>query len=280
MNMDLIIYHRDCPDGFCAAFIAKKKYPKAMLLGWTYGEEGSFPDLHGKDVLVVDFSWPRETMIRMHETAESLLVLDHHKTAQKELEGLDFAVFDMNRSGAAITWDTLFPDKPRPWYVDYVQDRDLWTWKLPCSKDVSGYIMALPHTIGDWAKLDFLDPSDAWKAGAAIRLHIDHYIEKVVAQRQHGDLDGLSIAIVCAAYPNISDVGSELCKYAQIGAGWFERGDGMMQFSLRSTGELDVSAVAKKYGGGGHKNASGFQLPLAEGRKVLDKILGRSGGEK
>jgi nanoRNase/pAp phosphatase (c-di-AMP/oligoRNAs hydrolase) len=49
----------------------------------------------------------------------------------------------------------------------------------------------------------------------------------------------------------------------------------MIQFSLRSRGELDVSAIAKKLGGGGHKNAAGFQLPLIRGRNVLDGILGR-----
>jgi oligoribonuclease NrnB/cAMP/cGMP phosphodiesterase (DHH superfamily) len=272
--MDLIIYHRNCPDGFCAAFVAKKKYPKAGLVGCTYGEAG-IPDVTGKDVLVVDFSWPRLITRGVRERAESLLILDHHKTAEKELEGLDFAIFDMNRSGAAITWDHLFPGIPRPWYVNYVQDRDLWTWKLPNSKDVSGYVMALPHTIEAWSGLDSIQAEDAWKAGAAIRLHIDHYIEKVVAQRQMGILEMHTVAMVNAAYPNISDVGNELCKYAEIGAGWFERGDGQMQFSLWSIGEMDVAVIAKKYGGGGHCNASGFQVPYSEGRKILDKILNR-----
>ena len=273
--MDLIIYHRDCPDGFCAAFVAKKKYPNAQLVGCTYGEMG-VPDLIGKDVLVVDFSWPRDTMLRMKETAESLLVLDHHRTAEKELAGLNFATFDMKRSGATLTWDTLFPDQPRPWYVNYCEDRDLWNWKLPESKEVSGYIMALPHTIAAWSTLDNLSVQEAAASGRAIRLHIDHYIEKVVAQKQFGKLAGHTVAIVNAAYPNISDVGNVLCGDAEIGAGWFERGDGMMQFSLRSRGELDVSTIAKKFGGGGHKNASGFQLPLEEGRNVLDGILGRT----
>lgn len=273
--MNYIIYHRDCPDGFCAAFVAKKKYPKAQLIGCAHGEVG-IPDVRGANVLIVDFSWPRPTMLKMNEAAKSLLVLDHHKTAEKELEGLPFAIFDMKRSGATLTWDTLFPGQERPWYVDYCEDRDLWTWKLPCSKDVSGYVMALPHTVEAWSKLDSMEVDEAWKAGAAIRLHIEHYIEKVVAQKQLGKLDGHTVAIVCAAYPNISDVGNVLCDHAEIGAGWFERGDGQMQFSLRSVGDLDVSVIAKKYGGGGHKNASGFQLPLIEGRKILDVILGRA----
>lgn len=272
--MDLIIYHRDCPDGFCSAFIAKKKYPNAQLIGKTYGEDG-IPDVIGKEVLVVDFSWKRQIMLNMYERSESLLVLDHHKTAQAELDGLHFAIFDMERSGATLTWDTLFPKLPRPWYVPYIEDRDLWHWSLPSSKEVSGFIMALPHTIEAWQALDVMNASDAVQAGKAIRIHIDHYIEKVVAQRRIGTLSGHKAAIVCAAYPNISDVGNELCKHAEIGLGWFERGDGQMQFSLRSVGELDVAEIAKLYGGGGHKNASGFQVPLGEGRRILDSMFGR-----
>ncbi len=34
--------------------------------------------------------------------------------------------------------------------------------------------------------------------------------------------------------------------------------DGDFKFSLRSKGELDVSKIALKYGGGGHRNAAGF----------------------
>ena len=276
--MDLIIYHRDCPDGFCAAFVAKKKYPNAELFGCTYGEEPPFNKLVGKslDVLVVDFSWKREETCAIAELTHSIKILDHHKTAEKELAGLDFVTFDMKRSGATLTWDTLFPGQPRPWYVNYCEDRDLWNWKLPESKEVSGYVMALPHTIAAWSTLDSFSAQEAAASGRAIRLHIDHYIEKVVAQKQFGKLAGHTVAIVNAAYPNISDVGNVLCGDAEIGAGWFERGDGMIQFSLRSVGDLDVSAIAKKFGGGGHKNASGFQLPLAEGRNVLDGILGRT----
>lgn len=274
--MDLIIYHRDCPDGFCAAVIAKKRYPEAGLFGSTYGEPTPTIEAAGRDVLVVDFSWKRDETLKMKHVSRSLQILDHHKTAETELHGLGFAIFDMNRSGATLTWDILFLAESRPWYVPYVEDRDLWLWKLPKSKEVSGYIMALPHTVEAWAVLDTITAEDAARNGEAIRLHIDHYIEKVVAQRAMGMLDGHSVAIVNAAYPNISDVGNVLCNHAEIGVGWFERGDGMMQFSLRSIGSLDVAAIAKKHGGGGHLNASGFQVDLLRGREILDQILGRT----
>jgi len=274
-KMDLIVYHKDCPDGFCAAFLAKRCYADAELSGCTHGEPIPFNEVDCKDVLVVDFSWKRDDCLLLKNMAKSFRILDHHKTAEAELKGLPFATFDMNRSGAGLTWDVLFPNQPRPWYVDYVEDRDLWHWALPRSKEVSGFVMALPHTIEAWSVLDSMTWEQAAEKGDAIRLHIEHYIEKVAAQAQFGSLDGNTVAVVNAAYPNISDVGNRLCETAEIGLGWFERGDGQIQFSLRSVGDLDVSAIAKRFGGGGHKNASGFQVPCAQGRMIVDGILGR-----
>ena len=277
-NLDVIIYHRDCPDGFCAAFIAQMKYPTAALVGTTYGWPVPYDAVREKDVLVVDFSWKRDECVALQGISKFFHILDHHITAQAELGGLPFATFDMNRSAAALTFDELFfYEDPlvRPWYVDYVQDRDLWRWELPRSKEVSGFIMALPHTVEAWSCLDKMTWEQAADKGDAIRLHIEHYVEKVSAQAQWGFVNGKTVAVANAPYTNISDVCNRLCETAEIGLGWFERGDGMMQFSLRSVGDLDVSEIAKKLGGGGHKNASGFQVSLAEGRKILDGILNR-----
>lgn len=271
---DLVIYHGNCPDGFCAAFIASKKFPDSELVPATYGHPP--PNVHGRDVLMVDFSYPRAVMLDMRDAATNLQVLDHHKTAEVELQRLDFATFDMNRSGAALTWDTLFPNQTRPWYVDYVQDRDLWRWALPNSKDVSAYIMALPHDLDEWAILDSIPLDLVMLSGKSIRAHIRGYVANIVAQKRRGKLSGFTTDVVNAAYTNISDVCDELCNSgAEIGCGWFERGDGQMQFSLRSRGDVDVSAIAKEHGGGGHKNASGFQMPFTQGRYLLDLILDR-----
>src|SRR5208282_6619694 len=194
--MDLIIFHKNCPDGFCAAFIAKKKYPEARLLGCTYGESTPYEPVRAQDVLVVDFSWPREQVEELRAIAKSLFILDHHKTAEANLAGLPYAVFDMNRSGAALTWDRLFSG-PRPWYVDYVQDRDLWTWALKNSKEVNAYIMALPHTIEAWSELDEIDADVAAFLGKGCRKQVEHYIEKVAAQAQMGKVQG--VGSVCSA---------------------------------------------------------------------------------
>jgi bifunctional oligoribonuclease and PAP phosphatase NrnA len=53
-----------------------------------------------------------------------------------------------------------------------------------------------------------------------------------------------------------------------------EKGD-QYRVSLRSKGEVDVNAIAKEYGGGGHKNASGCTIsgPIEELQKtIVEKI--------
>jgi oligoribonuclease NrnB/cAMP/cGMP phosphodiesterase (DHH superfamily) len=273
-KVDLIVYHGNCPDGFCAAFLAKQVYPKAELFPAVHG--GPQPMCVGRNVLVLDFSWKRDDCLYLAQQAESFAILDHHATAEKELAGLWFAVFDLKCSGAGLTWDTLHPEAPdRPWYVNYVEDRDLWRFWLWKSQPINAYIMALPHTIDAWQALADLPCEDAATKGEAILLHLAHYIEKTIADRQIGRLDDYTVAVVNAPYPNIGEVCSALTDVAEIGMAWYERGDGLWQFSLRSRQDIDVSVIAKKHGGGGHPQAAGFQLPRSEGLALLDRVFDR-----
>jgi hypothetical protein len=319
--MDLIIYHKSCPDGFCAALIAKKRYPESELLGMNHGTSDALdillPRVAGKNVLMVDFTLrTRAENIALNEAAASFHIFDHHKTAKAELEGLDFVTFDVTRSGAGITWDELFgkfdqhffntgieirlgpnreyigmPETQRPWYVDYIEDRDLWNHKLPKTKEINAFIMTLPHTEIAWRVLDGLSSDAAAGLGCGALAHVDNYVREIVEHRRLGKMGiggtvpaldveypdcGYTVAVVNAPYLNCSEVGNVLCSlYADIGMSWFERGDGIVQFSLRSNGDVDVSKIAKRYNGGGHMHAAGFQMPLFESRKFIDSILGR-----
>lgn len=279
----VIVYHADCPDGFCGALILKQQLlPDAELWPATYGQPVPVPELSGRDIVVVDFSWSRDQMLALKAAARSLTVLDHHKTAEAELAGLDFCEFDMGRSGAQMAWDyaerlrhdpgqDLEDARWRPWFVDYVADRDLWRWELPDSKAVNAYLATLPHEIEAWRQLDAMTAEEAARLGAGARAQIESYVRAVCAQAGPGFWKGHRLSVVNAAYPNISDVAHELCQRgADVGIGWFVRGDGMIQFSLRSQGELDVSVLAKEMGGGGHRNAAGFQVEFGEGLALLE----------
>lgn len=298
--MDLIFYHNACPDGWCAAYIASKRYPEAELVPLDHGAEFDFFLVEGRDVLMLDFSLrTREQNDRINSLAKSFRILDHHKTAQAVLEGAPYAVFDMKRSGAGLAWDYLFgKDSPtpadrglptpdyfgykhytdRPFYVDFVEDRDLWNWALPDSRQVCAYLGTLEFTKEAWDSLDKLDDgaATAAKLGVGALAHINHYVREAIKQAQTGRLLGYKTAVLNVPYLNCSEVGNELAKTHDVSLTYFERGDGVIQFSLRSIGEIDVSQIAKTFNGGGHRNASGFQLSLTKGRVLVDHVLNRN----
>lgn len=296
--MDLIYYHKSCPDGWCSAYIAKKRYPEAQLRPLDHGlTDTQINDIvaesTGKDVLMLDYSLrTRENNDRLAAAAKSFLILDHHKSAQATLEGVSYAIFDMKRSGAGITWDYLFGKDSgafatvfdpvaeglsRPWFVDYIEDRDLWTWKLPHGREVCAFLDSVPWTIEGFDNLKNIDLSKVLEFGRGAVSHLDGYVERTVTHARDGNLLGHKVKIVNAPYSGASEIGNALAKQEGVdfSISWFERADDIIQFSLRGTGKVDLSVIAQRFGGGGHPNASGFQFPYVKGRTLIDLILNR-----
>lgn len=276
------------------------KYPEAELMGMNHGPDPVVIDAlidyaTGKDVIMVDYSLrTRDLNDRLNIAAKSFRILDHHKTAQAALEGASYAKFDMKRSGAGLAWDYLFgkdngiPDPagygdvhaPRPWWVNYTEDQDLWNWALPDSQEINAFLMVQPRTVEHWNVITKYRQNAAFDKGMGARQYIEYYTRSVVAEAQEGVLvfEGTNYrtTILNIPYAGVSEAGGALCKQGYpVSLLWFERGDGITQFSLRGDGTVDVSAIAKTYGGGGHNNAAGFQLTLKMGRALVDLILGR-----
>lgn len=263
-----VIYHANCIDGFTAAWVAHLRFgDDAEYIPAQYGEAP--PVVIGEDVLILDFSYPRETLLEMHNVAQSLRVLDHHKTAEASLAGLDFCTFDMNRSGAGLAWDELHGGDRSP-LVDYVEDRDLWRWKLPGSKEINAWIGSFDQSFMTWGVMSrsiVNGWNDCHGIGAALLRGVDRYCREMGRQARFIEFAGhAGIPVVNAPYINTSELVGSLAEHpsgtghALFAVGWFQRGDGKYQYSLRSRGDFDVSLVAKQYGGGGHKNAAGFTV--------------------
>lgn len=262
--MKTVIYHRNCNDGFCAAWVAWHKFgDEARYVAANYGDEP--PTIDGHDVLIVDFSYPRAKLYEMSQRARKLEVLDHHKTAQADLtvgpngEAFCFMLFDMNRSGAGLAWDFLFPDESRPWFVEAVQDRDLWLWQYPHSKELNAAITTWPREFAFWqGQLSSAAFENAISDGRAINRYIDQYTDEMCARARIVEFEGYEVPCVNVPYKGISEICGKLAETAPFSIGWAQGPDGKFTYSLRSRGDFDVSAIAKKYGGGGHKNSAGF----------------------
>lgn len=264
----LVIHHGyPCKDGFCAAWILHKKYPDAEFVSGIYQSEEDLPDVKGKDVIIADFSYDRETLLKMKEEANGLIVLDHHAGAERALTGLDFCVFDMSKSGARLTWEHCFPNQEAHWLVDYTEDRDLWHWQLPNTKIVNAALQCFHHDFELWDRLgemtleEFLKTETAIGAKAVVEYEIKK-IEDIVAMAFEIEFAGYKVlcANTCVLQ---SEVGNELAKGRPFSVTRFQLPDGKWKYSLRSIpaeGGIDVSKVCALFGGGGHPPASGCTI--------------------
>ena len=259
----LVFYHANCWDGFCAAWVARKALGEIEAIPIQYGYKAK-PAVDGRDVYVLDFSVSRVEILDAKRDARSLLVLDHHQTAEEALRGLDFCRFDMNKSGGRLAWEYFgfiggWDGMAAPWLVDYTEDRDLWRHAMPDSEAVNAALRSHPLEFDLWDKFAECKPSDFAMDGYAIRRREQQIIDTHVRSAAEVIFDDHRIRVVNATVL-FSEIAGELAKGRPFGACYFDRADGKRQWSLRSRDEgVDVAAIAKAHGGGGHRNAAGFE---------------------
>lgn len=267
----LVIYHANCWDGFCAAWVARMHLGEIEAIPAHYGSRP--PDVSGRHVYVLDFSYPRDVLIDMHARALGLLVLDHHATAKDALGGLDFCRFADDRSGGRLTWDHFqeweAPDPhsaARPWLVDYTEDRDLWRHALPQSREINAALRSYPLDFATWDSFDQEGPERFASEGAAILRAERQIVDAHVRNAHRIAILGHDVPCVNAT-TLFSEIAGTLAQGEPFAVCYFDRADGKRQWSLRSRdGGEDVSVIAKQFGGGGHRNAAGFEteIPAAQ----------------
>jgi oligoribonuclease NrnB/cAMP/cGMP phosphodiesterase (DHH superfamily) len=202
----------------------------------------------------------------MKEKAKSLIVLDHHKSAAEDLNGLDFCVFDMKKSGAHVVWDYFFKGKEPPWLVQYTEDRDLYAWELPHSREVNAALSGYPFDFQTWDNLDrMISLNDLYSShcefvqdGAAICRFQNLQVENIIKNAREMKLDDYKIMAANTSV-GFSDVAGRLARDCLFGVAWYLREDGKYVYSLRSENrKFDVSKLATKFNGGGHFSSAGF----------------------
>lgn len=291
-SVDLVLGHGECFDGFTSMWIANLvRGPAAEYREVFYSEPA--PDVTGRNVAILDFSYDRITLERMAEQAKSLIVIDHHETNERALKATppsllgvtpleevhlhDFphAIFDMQRSGARMTFDWFLPHLPAELVsradllTRYVQDRDLWRWALPHSREVTGAMMTLVYDFEAWTsfstKLEREFESVVLRGAAANDL-LTRQSEKIAQYAKLGEIDGHPAWLVNCPYTHASDVGNLLAARTDgpgLAAVWRhlhvkER----LVVSLRSSvaSGVNVARIAEARGGGGHARAASFEM--------------------
>ncbi len=262
----MVLYHANCPDGFGAAWSFWRKYAdKAEYVPVVHGQKP--PEVKGRNVFIVDFCYDRTTMIELENDAESLVALDHHKSAEEKCGDLDFCYFDMNHSGAFLAWNHLFPDDSVPLLIRYIEDRDLWKWELPFTEEVLSAVDSFEKTFDNWDMINsYLDAAESirWKRvknmGEGILQYKRNLIKSIMKNAYIDTIAGFQVPVVNTPFFQ-SEMAGELAVGNPFAAAYYYDGESY-KFSLRSKeeGGEDVSVIAGVFGGGGHKNASGFRV--------------------
>lgn len=256
-----VLYHNDA-DGFGAAYAAWLKYGyDAHYIEVQYGKPVPEIPEGVNTIYIVDFSYSAEILDRLTDEYH-VVVIDHHKTSESVLKNRPNCVFDLDKSGCVLTFEYFF-DNPLPAILTYVQDRDLWKFEIPHSEAVNAYIYTMKEDFEVWNRFNL---ATAIPAGDAILSYRSKIIKTACDNAALTNIDGYTIPVVNTSIL-ISEIGNEMCKRFNTPASisYCDRiKDNIRTYSLRSIGDFDVSEIAKRRGGGGHKNAAGFSEPLCE----------------
>lgn len=319
----LIVYHASCSDGAGAAFAAWCKYGEdAEYRAARHGETLSAEDVQDRQVFLLDFSYSRAECERIAESKPlAVRIFDHHLSTEREFAGLlhdkDFwgylpnmvpfsVVVDKERSGAVLAWEWFHGTRfcgnsdphPVPEILRYIEDRDLWRWTLPRSREVSAALESR-GVRENFRKLVLLFSDDVFRMGVdvssrsgivggiqaladegeAILRARDQQVAVVLAEAEEIRFphDGRDHLVWAANSPLLqSEIGAALAERSgTFGAVWHRDGrSGQFKVSLRSVGVCDVSEIAERLGGGGHMHASSFRcerLPWSKGEKDSTK---------
>jgi oligoribonuclease NrnB/cAMP/cGMP phosphodiesterase (DHH superfamily) len=301
MEFDIVVYHEHCSDGIAAAWVVRNKNERIQLVGCMAGSDidTTKVDIKDKNIVYVDIC-PSVTFLQNNINAlRSITILDHHISAYKAIENSTLVsneklkcVFDMNRSGCMITWDYFFTDSesglplPRPWFINYIGDRDLWKFELPNSKDISTGLFELK--LLNFKGLDDLFLKDSTALNEMQRICevgrianelkdkiIEFEVKRAVEYKFVLDEPNVEYRVWAYRGPDEyrSDIGNALLKRK------FNDGNlpdfcinyrydierNMHYLSLRGGDHSpDLTLLCKKYGGGGHKKACGFEVDASK----------------
>ncbi len=283
---DIVMFHYPCQDGLGSAWVVQKYHLEnnfnIELYPIAHGKTIDINMLKNKKIIMCDYSPPIDILKQIEQDAQSITILDHHITAQNALETKPYALFDMSKSGAGLTWEWFYPETPMPKFIQMIQDRDLWKWEIPESKEFTAGLATMCATIDSTnfsALFDIFtqmhsEPAKVqfYKDLGKIMCTITDNKAKSLGDDHMSTINNFvfenktyRVCVVNCFSDITSEVGNYISKSDQIDFAvlWRHHNpSGDFYVSLRSTGNINVSTIAKAFGGGGHPNAAGFNTKI------------------
>ena len=279
IDFDICIYHNPCSDGLASAWIVKTNIPNIELFSYKFQsltDDKTIALFTDKKIIFVDCA-PKLTEIDiLQKICKKILVLDHHKTNKdvlyNELNTKIEFVYNEKQSGCQIVWEYFHKDLPIPWFINYIADRDLWTWKLPNSKTINTGLFNDEHIT--FNGLDKLLSGDTtfdtiFNIGTIYERIMEKEINKCVKTAIPMKYNEYNIWVFSGNPEYRSDAGNKLLDIP-FADGTQPSFTVFWQYNIKGNefwlsfrgndNSPDLTLICSKYGGGGHKNASGCTI--------------------
>jgi len=285
----LNISHKDCFDGLVSAWVVHRWAIECgysyEVLYWDYRDY--LPDVelfHDRIVIITDFSWPVDYMLKIASVAKQLCVFDHHESAEKNFIGIDFSedccptnvVFDHSRSGAGIAWHQLWANHEMPPIVQAAQDHDLWKFEHETTEPIMAYLGMLGLS---FSSVDAIHENwdSAVKGGQLLVKKDNQMVDWHLKMVEYLDLDffypGLLIPVVNAPRYIANKVADRLTdRYCLVVM--YEDYAGYRKGSFRTNGNwgLNAAEFAAMFNGAGNPKAAGCSF--SKDKSTIAQLLG------
>lgn len=262
-----VIYHKACPDGFASAYIAWKVLGNnSRYIPQAYYDK--LPDIKDSKILVCDFSFNEKETLKLIKENESYFNIDHHKSAFENLEDIEdkYKYFDINHSGAVLTWKYFFPNDEIPFFIKLIEDYDLWKFNYKETKPFMIALNEMKFNFKEW--MQFEDESflnEFIKKGKILESYQNSLVD-IVCKCHKKVIHKFDNQFYKVAYVNTNLFKNEIANKLVLETDCdfsitynYDDSKNLTKFSLRSIDEkADVGSIAKIIGGGGHRNAAGF----------------------
>lgn len=288
-DIDTIVYHDRCPDGSTSAFCAYTVLgDAAKYIPCSYNNSDIiFESARDKTILFLDFSLKRDAFLKLQDIAKRVFVLDHHLTAQSELESFNNVHIELEKCGSSLAWDFFNPGKSQPKFIEYVEDVDLWRWQKQDSYYFSlAYYRLLRKNNFDFKFISnvFSDEgvSDLISEGHNIYLSFEDKVKQTcnqitIVKTKYKDKVVNFGFIECEDKSILNDVAIHALANMEIDGLMlsYKYNDAQNKFSLRrlrTNKKIEMHKIAEQYSGGGHAHAASF-FSSAPAKDIFNNIF-------
>ena len=269
----VVITHKNCPDGFSAAWVIWTKYKNnAKYFAYNAGSNqfNHYNEITDKIVIITDISFSLEITKKIEKLAKKIIIIDHHDTYYEELKELTYFQFNNQYSAGYLTWKYVYPKKKMPEVIKIISDNDTGTWKIPHSKQFA-LLLKIKYdfelTDENFTIFSKLTKKNILKKNIEIGSYYREYenkiIDLIIRRSKQKMWNNYRVQIIEIDVPLLNGtIAIKLSEIPNIDIGIvyrYNRFKKVYIVTMRTERRnIHLGKIASKYGGGGHLRAASF----------------------